>query len=211
MSQQRARRWLMFALALILVAWLATYLLSFKSVTVTYHHAKRVLLYKTSALDAGKSPKPAATITASGTSTKLRSGNYTAFYEGESGYESKYQPVDISTNHQVLKFEPGYSQERLEQMRRAEYPAIVAALQAKYPRIGLYTIAPGQLFRQGEWYGTRLVYRGNDIFNSDTLRVVLHKEGGAWVIKTDPPSILLSSVTFPDVPKDVLRDTNNQL
>lgn len=92
---------------------------------------------------------------------------------------------------------------------KTERPTIIRVLTTAYPKITTdYTVADGQLYEQGEWYGTTLTYHGKDTMNRDTLRVLMQKINGVWKLRTTPPQPLLSAVTFPDAPKSVLESIN---
>lgn len=104
------------------------------------------------------------------------------------------------------------SQADLDALLKAEQPTITSVLTATYPKITTdYTINPGRLYDQGQWYGTTLTYTGSDSMNRDTLRVLLQKKNGIWTIRTHPPEPLLSTIEFPDVPKSVLQSINKAI
>lgn len=90
-----------------------------------------------------------------------------------------------------------------------EKPTIQGVLMAAYPKIGTdYTIVREQLFDKGQWYGALLTYKGTDLDNRDTLRVLMQKKDGAWVLRTTPPQPLLAAKQYPDVPRSVLQSIN---
>jgi len=43
----------------------------------------------------------------------------------------------------------------------------------------------------------------------DTLRIVLEKKNGAWIVASDPPNIILSTVNYPNIPKAILDAVNS--
>lgn len=98
---------------------------------------------------------------------------------------------------------------QLEQKLTVELPGITTVLTAAYPSIKTdYVIEKGQLFDQGQWFGTTLTYQGTDSDNRDTLRVLMQKKKGVWTIRTKPPRILLAAKDFPDVPRSILKKIN---
>jgi hypothetical protein len=161
--------------------------------------------------DTNKSISHVTNIARSGQTVRLPKGPYFISYKGSGDYASG----DISTNlgdiKKTITISPTYSQSKLSSMLDNEYSAIKLVLVNKYKNLNLYDVQKGKLYKQGEWYGTKLIYKGSDAFNSDTLRVVLHKVNGSWVVASDPPSISLSSILYPDIPTDVLSDVNNFL
>ena len=104
------------------------------------------------------------------------------------------------------------SSSELDTQLKIEQPTITSVLTAAYPKVATdYEMNQGQLFDQGEWYGTTLTYKGADSMNRDTLRVLMQKKQGVWVLRTAPPQPLLSTVEFPDVPKSVLQTINKAI
>lgn len=97
----------------------------------------------------------------------------------------------------------------LDTMLETELPAISTALVGKYPTlVDLYIINRGALYDEGQWYGTTLTYQGKDEDSRDTLRVLMEKKDGKWIIRSTPPRPILSQPDFPDVPKSVLQTIN---
>lgn len=196
---------------LLLVFWMfLSYRLSLRSMTINYKNISSVSVYGSGSLDSGNNPKPEKVITSSGTVLKLPKGSYALYYKGQAGYESLYKYIYLYKNGQTFNLNPEYSQDQLDKIRNKELPSIFKTISDKYPNIGLYSIKPGEIYNDGNWYGTTLVYKGNDSFNSDTLRIVLHKEGGVWVIKTDPPDIVLSKLRYKEIPESILSKVNSQ-
>ena len=113
----------------------------------------------------------------------------------------------MSSDKPVL-INPYFSDNRLDELLNIELQRIQNVIKKTYPTVDdLYVISDGKLFHFGDWYGTTLVYRGEYSQNSDTLRIILHKKGGVWVIATQP-DILLTTTAYPSVPFDILSRTN---
>ena len=92
----------------------------------------------------------------------------------------------------------------------AELPTIKAVLEGAYPKTTTdYTIIKPQLYEKGQWFGAVLQYKGSDIANRDTLRVLMQKKDGVWTLRTTPPEMLLSTKNYTDVPKSVLKAINS--
>lgn len=99
--------------------------------------------------------------------------------------------------------------EKLASMLINEQFAIDQVIATNYPQIAeLYTVNPGKLYDNGLWYGTTLTYKGTDDLSRDTLRVLMQKKNGTWTIRTNPPSIILRAVDYPDAPKSIIQDLN---
>lgn len=121
--------------------------------------------------------------------------------------QPKPQPQPVS--QQPAKKEVLPTTEELDTQLTAELPAISSVLSAAYPTIASdYIINRGKLYHKGEWYGTTLTYKGTDIDNRDTLRVLMQKKDTVWTIRSTPPQPLLTSKAVGDVPKDILKDIN---
>lgn len=99
-----------------------------------------------------------------------------------------------------------------EELLQKELPVITGVLTEKYPKITTdYTVNKGQLFEDGKWFGTTLTYKGTDVNNRDTLRVLMEKKDNVWTLRTTPPRPLLSVKEFADVPKAVLQAINKPI
>lgn len=90
-----------------------------------------------------------------------------------------------------------------------ELPTITNVMTTAYPKIATdYVIENAQLYEEGKWFGALLRYKGTDTNNRDTLRVLLQKKDGLWVMRTTPPAPLLSAKKYPYVPRSVLKALN---
>lgn len=104
------------------------------------------------------------------------------------------------------------TKQQLQQQLTNELPTITAALTVAYPKILTdYIINKGQLFDNGQWFGTTLSYRGTDTLNRDTLRVLMQKKSGVWTLRTMPPQPILSTKQYPDVPRAILQIINQPI
>lgn len=100
----------------------------------------------------------------------------------------------------------------LNEQLTLEESTIIAVLVEKYPKISTdYVVNKGQLFDKGQWYGTTLTYKGSNIDNRDTLRVLMYKKDDIWTLKTTPPRPILSAKDFPDAPKTILQIINKPI
>lgn len=87
---------------------------------------------------------------------------------------------------------------------------ITTVITSVYPKVASdYTVVKPKLYEQGEWFGAILQYKGQDTANRDTLRVLVQKKNGVWVLRTTPPEMLLSAKKYADVPKSVLKAINS--
>lgn len=107
------------------------------------------------------------------------------------------------------KQEPLPTTAELEVLLITEQPAITTLLIEQYPNISTdYTVDRAKLYHRGEWYGAILQYKGSDVNNRDTLRIVLQKKNGEWTTKTPIPKPLVNKQDIPDAPISILNDIN---
>ena len=101
---------------------------------------------------------------------------------------------------------------QLEEKLKLELPTITAVMVAAHPAIDTdYIVSTKHLFDEGQWFGATLTYKGSDVNNRDTLRVLLQKKAGIWVLRTTPPEPLLSIKKYKDVPKSILEAINKPI
>lgn len=101
------------------------------------------------------------------------------------------------------------SEKQLRDRLTGEIQTITAVLLTAYPKINIdYTIGDSKLYGEGQWFGTTLTHTGADKDNRDTLRVLMQKKDGIWIIRSTPPEPLLSVKKYPDVPRDILIAIN---
>ena len=206
------KRILLFILLLIIIAsafMVVRYFMSLRYVTVNFDNTSKVEIYKSKTLDSGKAIEPYKTVLTSGEEIKIPKGNYTAYYKGSKGYDSKYIDFSFDDDY-TLDIKPALSDDALVALLNNELPQINKAILSKYPSVNsVYKIQKGKLFENGTYYGTTLVNTGDDYFNNDTLRIILKKSGPQWMVITDPPAIYLNKFDYPNIPKSVLSDVNS--
>jgi hypothetical protein len=201
---------------LLVVISLLLFLNSRQSLIVLYDSSKikNVLIYEdyiSNGDTVPKNSKPVAEIKNSGDTITLTKKKYIIKYTASSGYSNPYKYINLNGKPIKYKIEVFYNENRLRDLLNVELPIIKSVIVKKYldNKIGQYNILDGKLYEDGSWYGTLLQYKGDDINNANTLRIILHKENGVWVIKTDPPNITLSSLRYKNIPYNILDDVNN--
>jgi len=142
---------------------------------------------------------------------RLKKGTYIVKSPQSGDYKETLTRVVLESSKESVFIQPDYTDQKLNNLLTQESTAIHTAIAAKYRRIPeLYTISQGKLFGQGEWYATTLVYKNQaDLYQSDTLRIILHKDGDSWKVATTPPEIIISKVIYPDIPSFVIDGANN--
>ncbi len=210
LRNNRRQTILLIGLVLVFIIFLSiiNYFRSTQTYKISFENSNNVKVHDVSnAID--KEKKHVKDIGKSGDSIRLKNGyRYDISYKGNDGYESGDISISTPSSAREIKISPYYSSARLSDQLNKEVEPIHQKVKSHYRNIHLYEIQKGRLYHYGEWYGTTLKYVGSDPFNSDTLRIVLKKESGVWVVKTDPPNISLSKFDHPDIPEDILRDIN---
>lgn len=113
--------------------------------------------------------------------------------------EQTPQPVEVSPPSKV----------ELEAKLLDEQSSIDQALQTTLPTLQeTYKIERSALYGRGEWYGAVLQYTGGDVNSRDSLRLVMQKKNGTWVLRTTPPQILVNIHDLQDAPIAMLNDLN---
>lgn len=183
-----------------------SYINSKQTIVIKYKNISKVTLTETN--DEQKLGQKTV-INKSGEKLNISKGTYLLNYTGTEGYASDSQVVYLQDNPMKISLDPDFSDEKLSTLLNEQLETIKSVLNEKYKNMTQYVVAKGMLYKKGEWYGTTLQYNGSDEFNYDSLRLVMNKRDGTWVVITDPPSISLSAQSYPTVPIDVLRDVNN--
>jgi hypothetical protein len=130
---------------------------------------------------------------------------YTATNDYESGIYSFYN--DKKTTEIIVN--PYYSNDILNNLLNQEKDTInnvvnnyIAIMSAPY------TIKNISLFGLGDISGVTLTYIGDDIFNSDTIRLALQKDNNNWTIINNKPELVLTKYNTPAVKADILEKIN---
>jgi hypothetical protein len=158
--------------------------------------------------------KPLKTISDSGQQIRLKKGTYLLQYDAKDNYKDYFITINLSEKRQTVSLSPDYSDDYLNKLLRGETANLKKVILEKYPKIKqLYNIQPGRLYKKGDWYGTVLTYKGDstgaNLFKTDSLKIILEKQNGQWVVKTNPPNILLSKYDYPGIPEEILRSVNS--
>lgn len=197
-------------LLLVAVIGIFAYVFSTQSVTVTYDAANvdQAQIFKAAKPGTTLPQGEAVQTLASGKSYRLAKGSYVLVATGEK--------ITTSSTSLALAGQPvkhtittTYSPAYLAQLLPAQQAAITAAIKAANPRIlQSYKFGISRLYGSGDWYGTTLTYIGTDKYNTDSLRLVAHREGSTWIVDTNPPQLILTAKAYPKIPHDVLSQVN---
>lgn len=173
---------------------------------IDIYQASEAEAHGTGSSDLGK---PVATVTKN-EELRLTRGEYVAILKESADFKPFSQRFSLESSKYTLTVSPDYTEAKLASLLATERPAILTALTTAYPQLAsLYTIQEGWLYKQGEWYATKLLAKSTSASQSDTLRVILHKEGSTWKVVTNPPDITISGPRHPEIPLEIVTDINN--
>lgn len=185
-----------------------------QTLAVTLPENTTVDIYKVSESEehgtgSGELGQPVASFTKN-EERRLPRGEYLATLRETADYKPYTQRFALESTKFELTVSPDYKEQKLAAALPAEKSAILAALTAAYPQLtSLYTVQEGWLYKQGNWYATKLTAKSGSATQGDTLRLVMHKENNAWKVITNPPDITISGPRYPMIPIEILTDINN--
>lgn len=194
------------------------YLSLFQDITITYvsTDSAHAVLYEGTQTGSSDPDNVQATATKiadpviSGKKYHIKKGNYYLKITG-TNIEPVEKGIILADSAQNISYDSyNYSVAHLQELLTPDLQRTIQnVIIAKYPTIpNLYTFQNGALYKHGDWYGANLIWAGDpESLSRDTLKIITHKEGGAWKVATEP-NILLSSKDYPSVPKDVLDAIN---
>jgi hypothetical protein len=141
----------------------------------------------------------------------LKPGTYRLLSSATDDYTESQQNFNVEAKSLTVTFTPEYSEKKLASLLAEERSAIIKAITRDTPRVPkFYTIQTGWLYGKGDWYATKLVYRGpSKTYDTDTLRLVARKQDNSWKVVTIPPQITVSRILYPEIPETVAKDINN--
>lgn len=194
------------------IAGVIQYLNSYQNVNVQLPDNTGFSLYKKSAEGEGLEYNESDLVFSTDTSVtkKVKKGSYIyTVTPGSNDYEKQTDVIDIGDSESTIQIKPKLSAAKLAMIARDTKPAIEQFMAQKYATImNGYTIADVQAFEDGNWLGVRINPKSP---GNDTYICVFKKEGSGVILATDPPSIILSTAVFPDVPPPVITSTNRMI
>lgn len=133
---------------------------------------------------------------------------YVIKFSGENGYANGQQQIQVKDKAYRIDISPDFSEDKLSSILKNELNNIQTTINNSFDGVDIYTVENIKLIKKGEWCIVKLKYTGNDIFNSDTLRIVLTKENNQWTVMSNAV-ISLDRIKYPKIPLDVLTATND--
>lgn len=146
----------------------------------------------------------------SGESVWLHDGMYAIRTSGKD-YAENIQYISLQGEDQTVSYSLRYSREHLDKLQAEEVSAAHTTIEQAYPTTTtLYKYSGDMLLGEGNWFVVFLYYQGDDDLQRDTLRLVLHKEKGAWKLASKP-QLSIGQPDHPEIPIEVLNYANKEL
>lgn len=198
------RRYIILGLLVLFIAigaiGLASYFASTHSLSVSLNDAKSAKLLT---LD---KKSTVATFDNSGSARVANDIAFILTYTANEGFSDG--SVNVEQNAEAITVTPDFSTERYKSIIASSMPEVTANIKKAYPNVeDIYTITPGAMKDRGEWFTVKLLYKGEYDFNSDNLKLLLHKKSSGWELSTKP-EISFSTADYPDIPQVILSWAN---
>lgn len=181
------------------------YIHSSRPLTVTFRNVTSASVYDTSGREAGADDVLLGKITESGDTIRIPKSmaSVMIIYKGASGYADGL----VEGNGRQAKIDPEFSAERIAELIKKERSQLESVVFSGLQDESSYTLAQGTLFGHGAWYISKLTYKNDSDVNSDTLRVLLRKDGDAWQ-RIGTPALIFTTYSTKNVPLSVLNAVN---
>ena len=166
----------------------------------------QVALYR---INDGKTTKTKVSDISTSGKQQLTKGNY-SLVVGNAKYDTS--PIDFNIDNKDISVtvDPNYSNDELSKILSKEIGTIEALIKNSYPSaINGFTLSSGNLYKEGQWYGTTLVQKVSRSEDGDVYRTILKNENGTWKIIAKP-ALILSAKEYPDIPIDILHSVNGK-
>lgn len=140
----------------------------------------------------------------------LKKGTYIAVSRPDNDYQKINQVFQVNNSGNKLVIDASYSKAKLARQLAAEEQAISKAVETQITGLDTYYFLKYEAYLDATWAGVILApkdYQNIAINKRDFLRVVLKKEKGVWVVKTNP-EIVLGVPNYPDIPRGILDEIN---
>lgn len=191
---------------------LGSYVNRFKQVSITTSVESQISIYGGSAdNEAGYDKnKPIATIRGKLLLKKVKPGTYNYIIEPvDPAYETRVAPFDMKNTPRNISISIDYTKTRLSEIASAQRPAIEQLLSSKYGTLfDGYSVGDIQAFDDGSWIGVRI---NPALPTGDTYICIFKQVDKILKQVTDPPALTIASPIYPQIPRDVVVDTNLML
>jgi hypothetical protein len=157
-------------------------------------------------------PEPLKEVMGPEYKTQLPKGEYLIFVE-ETDKTKEYTTNFNIDKNSTLDINLIYRRDYLDKLLQPQEDEIKKIIERTVVLPAGYKINDGSLLGSPEWYGTTLSVGSPrqlkiDEKYADIYRVIVGKEKGVWRVRTLPPEIIISNITYKDIPKDVINLAN---
>lgn len=156
--------------------------------------------------------KPITELSAQNNKVDLRPGEYLVQSEDSREFKPYSQIINLESDT-VININPSYKREYLNLLLKPQEAEIKNVIRRTINLPPGYKINNGSLLKDTNWYGTTLSV--DDVSqlkinqkNADIYRVVLKKVNNLWEVVTLPPEIIISNITYKDIPKEIINLAN---
>src|SRR6266568_4566874 len=134
---------------------------------------------------------------------RVKPGTYKVSYS-EEGYATLTKNISVQSATTLKTPQLDYSADRLKTLLQQNNATIHSDLAPALDTSG-YTLSYEALYGRGQWYGAILTPA--DPTTQDIVRLIAENTNGGWKIVAGP-SIVLSTVDYPNLPQSALSDIN---
>lgn len=139
---------------------------------------------------------------------RVKRGTYVIAVQNDANYQDTTKGYMVDENTKDIPLNLQLNDTALKDLAVQESASVNNALNQSITKPPDYKIDQGVLLLDGTWYVTTVSRVTDGSFYSDIYRVVAHKEDNTWKVVTNP-SLSLSSLDYPDIPRAVLSKANN--
>lgn len=193
------------AVPLVVAMVYVKHVLDSRPLTVFYKNVSSASVYDTSGREAGADDVLLGKITESGDTIRIPKNlaSVMVIYKGASGYADGL----VGGNTRQVNIDPEFSAEKIAALIAAERSQLESAVFSGLQNQSSYTLGQGTLFDHGAWYISKLTYKNSSDANSDTLRVLLRKDGDTWQ-RIGTPALVFTAYSTKNIPLNVLNAVN---
>lgn len=181
---------------------LAFYISIFKKISFSFVNELSIEIYTTQ-----KGVKKVVKTIKQSDSVYLKKDSYCVVSISDK-YSKEPECFFVNKEDLSINIDPDYSDSYLKEKLTSELPIIKSVIREKYGLLlDRFIIDDGRLFKKGEWYATVLDEVLSPGLIGDKYRIILNYKDDVWQVAAYP-QLSLSTLDYPDIPFNILSDTN---
>lgn len=190
--------------AIVLIVAATNYIQGNHWVKIEYKNVQKGTIYTYNPLTNSTEQQP---LKESGKSYFVSKKNSSLTYEGNDGFTAG--KAVLSGDKAIVTLDPDFSDAHAAKILAEQTQQATDLIKQKYPIVqDVFVVIPKDLYNKGEWMVVLLQAKKATGNNYDTLRVLFHKNGDGWELKSEP-HVALTRYNTADVPVDILLKANN--